>query len=120
MAKARTIATTDDLRTGADADRVELEGVGRVEDHADVPAQSWEQDNAGDVLLTPRRPASRQVTVPAEGGLILMMKIKGQGAFRAVFETGAVNVSAPPSRRDSASRQKKRRCTSGGWRRDHG
>ncbi len=52
-AKAGTIATTDDLRTGANADRVELEGVGRVEDHAGMPAQSWEQDNAGDVLLTP-------------------------------------------------------------------
>jgi len=53
MAKAGTIATIDDLRTGTRADRVELEGVGRVEDHADMPTQNWEQDNAGDVLLTP-------------------------------------------------------------------
>ncbi len=64
MAKAGTIAIIDDLRTGiadgdlrtgSNADRVELKGIGRVEDHADLPAQSWEQDNAGGVLLTPRR-----------------------------------------------------------------
>lgn len=27
-----------------------------------------------------------------EGGLVLMMKINGQGPFRTVFDTGAVNV----------------------------
>jgi Aspartyl protease len=37
-------------------------------------------------------PASGQVTVPAEGGLIFPMKINGQGPFRTVFDTGAVNV----------------------------
>jgi predicted aspartyl protease len=37
-------------------------------------------------------PASGQVTVPAEGGLIFKMKINGQGPFRTIFDTGAVNV----------------------------
>ncbi len=37
-------------------------------------------------------PASGQVTVPAEGGLIFNMKINGQGPFHTVFDTGAVNV----------------------------
>ena len=38
-------------------------------------------------------PASKQVTVPAEGGLIFKMKINGQDRpFRTVFDTGAVNV----------------------------
>jgi len=31
-------------------------------------------------------------TVLVEGGLVLMMKINGQGPFRTVFDTGAVNV----------------------------
>jgi hypothetical protein len=51
--KTGTIATFENLRTGANADRVDLEGVGRVENHADMPGQNWEQDEAGDVLLTP-------------------------------------------------------------------
>jgi Aspartyl protease/PDZ domain len=51
--KTGTIATSINLRTGANADRVELVGVGQVENHADMPAQNWEQDSAGDVLLTP-------------------------------------------------------------------
>ena len=34
----------------------------------------------------------RHVTVPAEGGLIFPMKINGQGPYRTVFDTGAVNV----------------------------
>ncbi len=42
-------------------------------------------------------PASEQVTVPAEGGLVLMMKINGQGPFRTVFDTGAVNVVSTTS-----------------------
>jgi hypothetical protein len=37
-------------------------------------------------------PSSREVTVPAEGGLIFQMKVNGQGPFRTVFDTGAVNV----------------------------
>jgi hypothetical protein len=37
-------------------------------------------------------PPSHQVTVPAEGGLIFQMKVNGQGPFRTVFDTGAVNV----------------------------
>ncbi len=217
--KTGTIATVDDLRTGANADRVEIEGR-RVENHADTPVRDWEQDSAGDVLLTPggkqagdiddlyihrngwwepnfggatvallapvtangvtydllqckvpggngftlwidrkahhidriaygdsatifsdfrltesgltlpfrkqkgadtkpivfsttklaalprinqadfeppfhtdyTMPASGQVTVPAEGGLIFKMKIDGQGPFRTVFDTGAVNI----------------------------
>jgi hypothetical protein len=51
--KTGTIATIDDLRTGANADRVDLQDLGRIENHADMPTQKWEQDNAGDVLLTP-------------------------------------------------------------------
>lgn len=218
--KTGTIATADDLRTGANADRVELQGLGRVENHADMPMQNWEQDKAGEVLLTPggkepgdiddlymhrngwwepnfggatikllppatadsvlydllqcrvpggygftlwvdrsahhidrivrgdsttffsdfrhtesgltlpfrkqkgtgknavvftmtklvalpqlddadfkppfhtdyTMPTSKQVTVPAEGGLIFKMKINGQGPFRTVFDTGGVNV----------------------------
>ena len=42
--KTGTIATADDLRTGANADRVELQGLGRVENHAVMPTQNWEQD----------------------------------------------------------------------------
>jgi hypothetical protein len=52
--KTGTITTIDDLRTGANADRVELQGLGRVENHADMPTWDWEQNDAGDVLLTPR------------------------------------------------------------------
>jgi hypothetical protein len=37
-------------------------------------------------------PASGQVTVPAEGGLIFKMKINGQGPFPTVFDTGATNI----------------------------
>jgi hypothetical protein len=37
-------------------------------------------------------PSSRQVTVAAEGGLIFQMKVNGQGPFRTIFDTGAVNV----------------------------
>lgn len=215
-----TIATVDDLGTGANADRVELQDRGRVENHAVMPIQNWEQDNSGDVALTPggkhpgdiddlyvhrngwwqpnfggasvtllspanengvtydrlqckvpggngitlwidrnahhieriargdsatffsdfrhtesglilpfrkqkgtgasavvflttkvaalakvneadfqppfrtdfTMPASGQVTVPADGGLIFKMKINGEGPFRTVFDTGAVNV----------------------------
>jgi hypothetical protein len=218
--KTGTVESSDNLRTGANVDRVELEGIGQVDHHANMPVQSWEQDKAGDVLLTPggkspgdiddlyihrhgwwepnfggaavtllpsqtdedvtydalevrvpggsgftlwidrsahsikriargdsvtvfsdfRRiesglilpfheqkgtdknaavitatkvtalpqldqadfeppfhtdygmPASGQVNVPAEGGLIFPMKINGQGPFRTVFDTGAVNL----------------------------
>lgn len=51
--KTGTIATSIDLRTGANADRVDLLGVGRVENHADMPVQNWEQDKGGDIVLTP-------------------------------------------------------------------
>jgi hypothetical protein len=51
--KTGTVASFDNLRTGANVDRVDLEGIGRVENHADMPVQNWEQDKAGDVLLTP-------------------------------------------------------------------
>jgi hypothetical protein len=51
--KAGTFATKVDLRTGANTDRVDLPGVGRVENHANMPAQGWEQDNGSDVMLTP-------------------------------------------------------------------
>jgi hypothetical protein len=37
-------------------------------------------------------PDGRHITVPAEGGLIFQMKVNGQGPFRTVFDTGAVNV----------------------------
>lgn len=37
-------------------------------------------------------PAGWHVTVPAEGGLVFQMKVNGQGPFRTVFDTGAVNV----------------------------
>jgi len=37
-------------------------------------------------------PASGQVTVPAEGGLVFKMKINGQGPFPTVFDTGGVNL----------------------------
>ena len=37
-------------------------------------------------------PASGQVTVSAEAGLIFKMEIKGPGPFRTIFDTGAVNV----------------------------
>lgn len=213
--KTGTITITQNLRTGANADRVEMDER-RVENHATMPLQNWEQDAVGDVLLTPggkepgeiddlyihrngwwqpnfggasatllapvtengatydriackphsghgftllvdrgthriirlqeggavenfsdfRRingglilpfreqkdaavitftqikvlpqvaaadfrppfrtdytmPSSGQVTVPAEGGLIFGMRINGQGPFRTVFDTGAVNV----------------------------
>ncbi len=36
--------------------------------------------------------AGRYVTVPAEGGLIFQMKVNGQGPYRTVFNTGAVNI----------------------------
>ena len=218
--KTGSLVFFEDLRTGANVDHVDLQGVGRVEDHADTPTQDWEQDSAGDVALSPggkqpgdiddlyihrngwwqpgfggaavtllppatadggtydliackvpgghgftlwidrrahhiariasgesvtsfsdfRRtdsgltlpfrkqkgtgkdaavftttkvtalpqineadfqppfrtdysmPASGQVTVPAEGGLIFKMKIDGQGPFRTVFDTGGVNI----------------------------
>ena len=51
--KTRAIATSVDLHTGANAERVELPGAGRTEDRAWMPAQDWKQDNGGDVLLTP-------------------------------------------------------------------
>lgn len=35
---------------------------------------------------------SQHVTVPAEGGLIFQMKVNGQGPYRTVFDTGAVNI----------------------------
>jgi len=216
--KTGTIATVDDLRTGANSDRVVLDGR-QVDHHADTPTQDWEQDEHGNILLTPggklpediddlyihrngwwepsfggaavmalppvvedgvtydrivfkvpggkgftlwidrnahhiariargesvktfsdfrqieggltlpfrqqqsgqnmivltttklvalpqlneadlkppfqadyTMPASGQVTVPAEGGLIFKMKINGQGPFRTVFDTGAVNI----------------------------
>ena len=34
----------------------------------------------------------QHVTVPADGGLIFQMKINGLGPYRAVFDTGAVNL----------------------------
>jgi len=37
-------------------------------------------------------PTDWHVTVPAEGGLIFQMKVNGQGPYRTVFDTGAVNV----------------------------
>jgi len=37
-------------------------------------------------------PTGWHVTVPAEGGLIFQMKVNGQGPYRTVFDTGAVNV----------------------------
>jgi aspartyl protease/PDZ domain-containing protein len=37
-------------------------------------------------------PTGWHVTVPAEGGLIFQMKVDGQGPYRTVFDTGAVNV----------------------------
>lgn len=37
-------------------------------------------------------PTGSHVTVPAEGGLIFQMKVDGQGPYRTVFDTGAVNV----------------------------
>jgi hypothetical protein len=37
-------------------------------------------------------PPSGQITVPAEGGLTFEMNVNGQGPFRTVFDTGAVNV----------------------------
>lgn len=37
-------------------------------------------------------PATWHVTVPAEGGLIFKMKVNGQGPYRTIFDTGAVNV----------------------------
>lgn len=37
-------------------------------------------------------PGSGQVTVPAEDGLIFPVKVNGQGPFRTVFDTGAVNI----------------------------
>ncbi len=51
--KHGTVASFEDLRTGANVDQVDLEGLGRVDHHADMPLQNWEQDKAGDVLLTP-------------------------------------------------------------------
>ncbi len=38
------------------------------------------------------QPTGRHVTVPAEGGLIFQMKVNGQGPYRTVFDTGAVNI----------------------------
>jgi hypothetical protein len=37
-------------------------------------------------------PPSGQVSVPAEGGLIFQATIDGKGPFKAVFDTGSVNV----------------------------
>jgi len=37
-------------------------------------------------------PPSGQVTVPAEDGLTFQMMVNGQGPFKTVFDTGAVNV----------------------------
>jgi hypothetical protein len=37
-------------------------------------------------------PASGQVSVPAEGGLIFQAKIDGKGPFKALFDTGSVNI----------------------------
>lgn len=51
--KTGTVESFDDLRTGANVDRVDLQGIGQVDHHADMPVQSWAQDKAGDVLLTP-------------------------------------------------------------------
>lgn len=36
-------------------------------------------------------PASGEVTVPAEGGLIFQSKINGKGPFKTLFDTGSVN-----------------------------
>ena len=33
-----------------------------------------------------------QVSVPAEGGLIFEATINGKGPFKAVFDTGSVNI----------------------------
>ncbi len=51
-AQTGSLHTADDLRTGANEDRVEIGGA-FVEHHADMPVQSWQQDAAGDVSLTP-------------------------------------------------------------------
>jgi hypothetical protein len=51
--KTGNVISFDDLRTGANADQIDLEGIGRVDSHAGMPVQNWEQDKAGDVLLTP-------------------------------------------------------------------
>ena len=45
--------TYENIRTGANVDRVELEGIGQVDYRANMPTQSWERDKAGDVLLKP-------------------------------------------------------------------
>jgi hypothetical protein len=37
-------------------------------------------------------PASSEVSVPAEGGLIFEATIDGKGPFKAVFDTGSVNI----------------------------
>lgn len=51
--KTGTIVTADDLRTGANADRIYLPGGVRLENHLDGPAGDWEQDEGGDVRLSP-------------------------------------------------------------------
>ncbi|MGA7157417.1 MAG: aspartyl protease family protein [Acidobacteriaceae bacterium] len=53
-----TIAAVVDLRTGANADRVYMDG-NRLEAQADMPVEDWEQDDNGDVELTPggKKPA---------------------------------------------------------------
>jgi len=37
-------------------------------------------------------PPSGEVSVPAEGGLILQVGIDGKGPFKAIFDTGSVNI----------------------------
>lgn len=54
------------------------------------PAFVWTEtlSNARDHSMPP----SGQVTVPAEDGLTFQMSVNGQGPFKTVFDTGAVNV----------------------------
>lgn len=53
----------------------------------------WPQDASSiDHPLSYVMPTSKQVTVPAEGGLIFAMKVNGRGPFKTIFDTGAVNV----------------------------
>ena len=59
-AKSGSLHTADDLRTGANEDGVEIDGA-EVEHHADMPVQSWEQNAAGDVLLTPGGKAAADI-----------------------------------------------------------
>ena len=53
--KTGTFATSVNLRTGSQRRSrwTRCVGVGQVENRADMPAQNWEQDGAGDILLTP-------------------------------------------------------------------